>query len=126
MSWGLETGVPESGIGSDGYSVAATAVYLYQRKPNMDSHGLRECRHAVTLHRISGRLHRLDGEACNRELTAREESRLRRLEQGAEEIAAFYGLRAYHQGDPRGCALYLTEPGMSDYSRGLAIVRLGR
>jgi hypothetical protein len=29
----------------------------------------------------------------------------------AERIAATYGLAAYEQGDPRGCALYLYDPG---------------
>ena len=45
-------------------------------------------------------------------------------------IAARYGLTAYHQGDPRGCALYLLTPeqlsGGKDiscyYSRGIAVV----
>lgn len=47
----------------------------------------------------------------------------------AQEIAAHYGLRAYHQGDPRGCSLYLCEPGDAandNYNRGHAIFRLGR
>ena len=45
-------------------------------------------------------------------------------------IAARYGLTAYHQGDPRGCALYLLRPGDVPegadagcyYSRGVAVV----
>lgn len=48
----------------------------------------------------------------------------------ASAIAARYGLTAYHQGDPRGCALYLVRPGDvpagadigSYYSRGVAVV----
>lgn len=48
----------------------------------------------------------------------------------AHAIAASYGLTAYYQGDPRGCALYLLTPeqlsGGKDiscyYSRGIAVV----
>lgn len=48
----------------------------------------------------------------------------------AKAIASRYGLTAYHQGDPRGCALYLVRPGDvpagedigSYYSRGVAVV----
>jgi hypothetical protein len=48
----------------------------------------------------------------------------------AQAIAARYGLTAYHQGDPRGCALYLVRPDDvpagadigSYYSRGIAVV----
>jgi hypothetical protein len=48
----------------------------------------------------------------------------------AQAIAARYGLTAYHQGDPRGCALYLVRPddvpAGADidgyYSRGVAVV----
>jgi hypothetical protein len=48
----------------------------------------------------------------------------------AQNIAARYGLTAYHQTDPRGCALYLVRPGDvpagedigSYYSRGIAVV----
>ena len=48
----------------------------------------------------------------------------------ASAIAARYGLTAYHQGDPRGCSLYLVRPGDvpagedigSYYSRGVAVV----
>ena len=48
----------------------------------------------------------------------------------AQQIAGRYGLTAYHQGDPRGCALYLLRPGDvpagedpgSYYSRGIAVV----
>jgi hypothetical protein len=47
----------------------------------------------------------------------------------ATAIAARYGLTAYHQGDPRGCALYLVRPGDvpagedvgAYYSRGVAV-----
>lgn len=48
----------------------------------------------------------------------------------AQAIAARYGLTAYYQGDPRGCALYLVRPDDvppgadigSYYSRGIAVV----
>lgn len=48
----------------------------------------------------------------------------------ATAIAAKYGLTAYHQGDPRGCALYLVRPDDvpagadigSYYSRGIAVI----
>jgi hypothetical protein len=47
----------------------------------------------------------------------------------AQEIAAHYGLTAYHQGDCRGCALYLCDPkdaNQASYDNGHAVVRLGR
>jgi hypothetical protein len=46
----------------------------------------------------------------------------------AQEIAVFYGLRAYHQTDPRGCSLYLLDPKTDDnnYNSGHAVCRLGR
>lgn len=48
----------------------------------------------------------------------------------AKRIAASYGLQVYHQGDPRGCALYLLRPGDvpagadpgAYYSRGIAVI----
>lgn len=80
--------------------------------------------------------------------------RLRKLEAAANEIAEHYGLRCYFQTDPRGCALYLIDPTDvpahgedlhryaygkptplaelqsrwidANYSRGHAVVRLGR
>jgi hypothetical protein len=47
-----------------------------------------------------------------------------------QAIAARYGLTAYHQTDPRGCAVYLLRPGdvpdgadvSGYYSRGVAVV----
>ena len=47
----------------------------------------------------------------------------------AQEIAAHYGFAAYHQGDCRGCALYLCKPSEANgakYDCGHAVVRLGR
>lgn len=54
--------------------------------------------------------------------------RLKSLEADAQEIAQHYGLTCYFQGDPRGCSLYLLEPGTNPnaYTRGHAVVRLGR
>jgi hypothetical protein len=55
------------------------------------------------------------------------------LERGAlaraEKIATRHGLTVYHQGDPRGCALYLLRPGdvpagacvTGCYTRGIAV-----
>lgn len=63
---------------------------------------------------------------CLGRTSDREAGALRRV----TEIAGRYGLTAYHQGDPRGCALYLVRPGDvpdgadigSYYSRGVAVV----
>lgn len=79
---------------------------------------------AMLLQRISHRLHQLDENACNYELTHRQETRLERLERGAERIANRYNLVAHHQGDPRGWSLYLVSPDLnidSQYDQGLAI-----
>ena len=59
------------------------------------------------LRKISNALHHLDEASCNGELTKRQESREANLEKEAKEIASMYGLIAYHQGDPRGCSMYL-------------------
>ena len=76
---------------------------------------------AMQLQRISHRLHQLDENACNWGLTKRQEKRVGRLEQQAQEIASKYNLYAYHQSDPRGWSLYLVTEAEKDYSRGLAI-----
>jgi hypothetical protein len=112
---------------------------------------------AVALHVISGLLHRQAERLCNEDLTcpkcagqgeyapgqsgapmqacprcAGRGNTLGRREASlladAQEIAGHYGLRAYHQTDPRGCALYLLDPGTddNDYNRGHAVCRLGR
>lgn len=74
------------------------------------------------LKKISKALHHLDECSCNYGLTKRQETRLEKLERRAEEIAARYGMFAYHQGDPRGCSLYLiTEEQKDNYSDGIAI-----
>lgn len=134
---GLDLDVPRSGRAADAYEVACTAVMLRDRAPErLDADGptktdppLMSARHATALHVISGRLHRLAERQCNEDLTCakcRGEGgsnmstcracagsgltigrTLARLERQATEIAAHYGCRAYFQGDPRGCALYL-------------------
>jgi len=115
---------------------------------------------AVALHVISGKLHRLDERACNEDLGCPKcmgegevapgnsgapfqkcprcegtgsslHRRVASLMADAQEIAAHYGLTAYHQGDCRGCALYLVEPAdlnnrARSYTDGHAVCRLGR
>jgi len=80
---------------------------------------------ALMLQKISHRLHQLDEQACNWGLTERQEKRETHLEKEAEEIVRQYGLRAYHQGDPRGWSLYLVDSTLEeidrDYTMGLAI-----
>ena len=72
---------------------------------------------------ISKRLSRQDVNACNYGLTSRQEKMVKKLEDEAEEIANSLGLKAYHQGDPRGCSLYLITKKMDDsnYNNGVAI-----
>ena len=75
------------------------------------------------LKRISHSLNRLDVNACNYGLTPRQEKRVEKLEARAEVIAKSLGLKSYHQGDPRGCSLYLIDKTMDNttYYRGIAI-----
>uniref|UniRef100_A0A6H1ZJH1 Uncharacterized protein n=1 Tax=viral metagenome TaxID=1070528 RepID=A0A6H1ZJH1_9ZZZZ len=74
---------------------------------------------------ISKQLSKLDVQACNVGLTDKQEMRVIKLEKLANKIAKdFLGVYAYHQGDPRGCSLYLTEK-LTDqamnYTNGVAI-----
>lgn len=39
----------------------------------------------------------------------------------AEEICSRHGLVAYFQGDPRGCALYITDGKDQEYTQGIAV-----
>ena len=75
------------------------------------------------LKKISHSLSRLDTNACNYGLTPKQEKRVERLEKKAEVLAKELGLSAYHQGDPRGCSLYLIDKTMDNttYNRGIAI-----
>jgi hypothetical protein len=77
---GLEIPAPEVGAGADAYQVACTALKLRsmlsgpgdEKSAHRASMPLCEpARHAVTLHRISGQLHRLDERRCNEDLTCK-------------------------------------------------------
>lgn len=67
---------------------------------------------ACFLPKIAGALSRLDTEACNCELSEREEKRRERLTDTAREIAASIGATLYRQNDPRGYPIRLCFPGM--------------
>lgn len=152
---GLDYEPSNVGREADALNVAQTALVLRGHLPP-DGRWLAPARHAVALHAISGRLHRLDERACNEDLTCQrcegtgelDESPAgltkncpacagkgrttgrteARLEAAASEIAAYYGLRVYFQGDPRGCSLYLlTAPDQdaTTYNRCHAVPRLG-
>ena len=59
------------------------------------------------LRKISRALHYSDECACNYGLTSRQKTRRDNLMVRAGKLAGYMGLIAYHQGDPRGCSLYL-------------------
>lgn len=128
MSLGLEYVPPRNSKAESYQNVAWTCAELMKRSPEPMLPG-RVSRHAVALHIISGKLHRLAEAQCNYGLKPRQESAERRLEKAASEIAAYYGMRAYHQGDPRGCSLYLIpaehpeSEDASSYNRGHAVGR---
>jgi hypothetical protein len=71
--------------------------------------------------KISNSLRNLYAAACNGELTKRQETRQANLQAEAEKMAAEFGLTAYHQTDPRGCALYLTGPDCREYTDGISV-----
>ena len=74
------------------------------------------------LRRIAKTIHTLDENACNYGLTPRQETRQANLMKRAGVLASELGLQAYHQGDPRGCSLYLVENMQDDdYTQGVAI-----
>ena len=60
--------------------------------------------------RIAHSLETLDVRSCNYGLTEKDENRVTNLENKALEIAKEFGGLAYHQSDPRGCALYIVNP----------------
>jgi hypothetical protein len=127
---GLDFDPSNVGMQADAYNVAWTALVL-KRNARPDAGGepwnMVAARHAVALHVISGKLHRLDERRCSEPMDeARAERRDASLMADAQEIAAHYGMVAYHQGDCRGCALYLTEPGETSYTNGRAVCRLGK
>jgi benzoyl-CoA reductase/2-hydroxyglutaryl-CoA dehydratase subunit BcrC/BadD/HgdB len=76
------------------------------------------------LYKIENRLHNLDEKWCNGDI---EESEFSKKEteymRKAQEMAAIYNLKAYHQQDPRGGALYLIDDSMNDsnYTNGICI-----
>ena len=135
---GLDAPAPERyGIARDCYEVACTALLLRRKAQGEGFEDTNApARHAVTLHRISGQLHRISERECNEDLTCEAcrgsgddgnhhtrgsvkpcrrckgdgrttGPRKARLRAQVEEIATHYGLRAYFQTDPRGCAVYL-------------------
>ena len=148
------------GAQADAYNVAQTALMLYDGAGSEGGPLFVPARHAVALHVISGRLHRMSERGYNEDLSCpacegvgtvipSDGSRIsnrqtcqkcagRGLTTGrreaslladAQEIAAHYGLAAYHQGDCRGCALYLCDPkdaNQASYDNGHAVCRLGR
>jgi len=74
--------------------------------------------------KISQSLHALDENACNYGLSKRQEKRQENLEKKADLLAKDIGLYVYHQGDPRGCSLYLTKNKTRqeyNYTDGIAI-----
>jgi len=74
---------------------------------------------AAKLCSIARALHRLDELECNRELTAHEDMRAKRLIAEAQAIITeSYGLKMEHNGDPRGYAIYIHFPDGSSNSWG--------
>ena len=72
---------------------------------------------------IAKRLHTLAENDFNYGLTPRQETLEKNLIEKARKIAREHGLYAYHQGDPRGNSLYLTDTKSdgSNYSNGVSI-----
>lgn len=73
-------------------------------------------------------IHRLDESSCNYELSKAQETRLHNLLEKATHQAAIFGMRIYHQSDPRGASLYImdyTSDWKEDYknynSQGIAV-----
>ena len=86
------------------------------------------------LQAIARRLHKRNEAECNgfktfdgrwdEKAAIRNERAIENAEKSADEIAAKYGKRAYHQSDCRGWSLYLVTPEQlknDDYSNGLAV-----
>lgn len=183
---GLDWNVPRDGRASDAYEVACTTLVLVNASiaSGASAPGYAPARHATRLHVISGLLHKLAERACNEDLTCpdcrgdgvldvlnEDETsdcracagtglatgrKLESLRADAREIASHYGLSCYFQTDPRGCSLYIIDPGVvpanirayslfqapvyakftdeelrrewigANYNRGHAVTRLGR
>lgn len=95
------------------------SIALLSRLDCVETNGLDA---AVSFCLIARALHRLDEASCNYGLSARQETRISNLEKQAAEIAAAFGGAAYHQGDPRGAALYFLPAGIDEghYTNGIA------
>ncbi len=65
---------------------------------------------AAELVSLAGRIKARCEEACNRELTEREEATLAKLEKKFQDIASEIGMEARTGGDPRGACAYLIDP----------------
>jgi hypothetical protein len=89
---------------------------------------------ALELQRIARRLHHLDENACNISMDDKQtESHVKQaanLVLKAQAIVNDRGFTAYHQGDPRGCSLYLVNEASFNgtdltidnaYDRGLSV-----
>lgn len=93
----------------------------------MDKHTIASVGEVTTvfarLQKIAKTIHRLDENACNYELSKYQETRLENLLIEAQRLAEILDLDIYHQGDPRGCSLYLVDETMDDstYNRAIAI-----
>ena len=70
------------------------------------------------LSKIEKRVHHLDVQYCNAELTKNQETRLKNLIIRAQIIAKYVDMEIYHQSDPRGCGLYLVPKGFNCETEG--------
>lgn len=77
------------------------------------------------IQKIARQIKRLDILSCNVGLTSEQEKKELKLELKANEIVKEFGLKAYHQEDPRGLSLYLvdeSEKGSNfDYLNGIPV-----
>ena len=75
------------------------------------------------LQKIAKTMHRLDENHCNYGLSKSQETRMKNLMKQAQEIAEIFGFSAFHQGDPRGCSLYMTDDTvtMDNYTDGIPV-----
>lgn len=138
------------------YAPSRHACELHRISGALGGIAVRECNEDLTCERCGGAGQLPEGEdpygkTCpqcagdGRSLGKRKA----KLRAAAEQIAEHYGFRCYFQTDPRGCALYLIDPADApaearpmvgnaareratadwidaNYSRGHAVVRLGR
>jgi hypothetical protein len=71
------------------------------------------------LRKLQRAIHHLHEAMCSGEITPRQDKRYDRLVGEAKQEAAYLGGKAYIQGDPRGCALYVYWP--ADLPQGASI-----